>query len=85
MRILICDDDELIVEQLQEYLRCFFKQEHLKCPDIAVYYNGESLLEDKGEKDILFLDVEMPGMNGIYVGNELVALQDQDNLYIVTS
>lgn len=52
MRILICDDDKLIVEQLQKFLRCFFKQEHLKCPDIAVFYNGESLLEDKGEKDI---------------------------------
>lgn len=85
MRILICDDDELIVEQIQAFLRCFFKQEHLKCPDIAVFYNGESLLEDKGEKDILFLDVEMPGMNGIYVGNELKKVNDDIIIFIVTS
>lgn len=85
MRILICDDDELIVEQLQEFLRCFFKQENLKCPDIAVFYNGESLLEDKGEKDILFLDVEMPGMNGIYVGNELKKANSNIIIFIVTS
>ena len=85
MRILICDDDELIVEQLQKYLKYFFKQEHLKCPDIAVFYNGESLLEDKGEKDILFLDVEMAGMNGIYVGNELKKANSNIIIFIVTS
>lgn len=85
MRILICDDDELIVEQIQKYLKCFFKQEHLKCPSIAVFYNGESLLEDKGEKDILFLDVEMPGMNGIYVGNELKKANNNIIIFIVTS
>ncbi len=85
MRILICDDDELIVEQLQKFLKYFFKQEHLKCPDISVFYNGESLLEDRGEKDILFLDVEMPGMNGIYVGNELKKANSNIIIFIVTS
>lgn len=43
----------------------------MKCPELVCFSDGESLLADKGEKDILFLDVEMPGMNGIYVGNEL--------------
>lgn len=85
MRILICDDDELIVEQLQKFIKCFFKQEHIACPDIAVFYNGEALLEDTGEKDILFLDVEMPGMNGIYVGNELKKANNNIIIFIVTS
>lgn len=85
MRILICDDDQLIVEQLQKFIQCFFRHEHLKCPDIAVFYNGEALLEDEGEKDILFLDVEMPGMNGIYVGNELKKANNNIIIFIVTS
>ena len=71
MRILICDDDALIVEQLQKYIRNFFEKIGVKCPELVCFSDGESLLADKGEKDILFLDVEMPGMNGIYVGNEL--------------
>ena len=63
MRILICDDDALIVEQLQKYIRNFFEKIGVKCPELVCFSDGESLLADKGEKDILFLDVEMPGMN----------------------
>lgn len=85
MRILICDDDELIIEQLLKLLNCFFQQEHLKCPEIAVFHNGESLLADLGAKDILFLDVEMPGMNGIYVGSELKKADSDLIIFIVTS
>ena len=71
MRILICDDDVLIIEQLQKYIINFFENIGVKCPELVCFSDGESLLSDKGEKDILFLDIEMPGMNGIYVGNEL--------------
>lgn len=85
MRILICDDDDLIITQLQKYLKEFFEQIHLKCPEIAIFPDGESLLSDTGEKDILFLDVEMPGLNGIYVGNELKKYNKDIIIFIVTS
>ena len=71
MRILICDDDTLIIEQLQKYIESYFESNHLKCPELVSFTSGESLLAEKSEKDIVFLDIEMPGMNGIYVGNEL--------------
>ena len=71
MRILICDEDTLIIEQLQKYIESYFESNHLKCPELVSFTSGESLLADKNEKDIVFLDIEMPGMNGIYVGNEL--------------
>ncbi len=70
MRILICDDDTLIIEQLQKYIESYFESNHLKCPELVSFTSGESLLADKNEKDIVFLDIEMPGMNGIFVGNE---------------
>lgn len=85
MRILICDDDCLIIEQLTKYLHDFFERNHLKCPEIASFTNGESLLSDSGKKDILFLDVEMPGMDGIYVGNELKKANKNIIIFIVTS
>lgn len=85
MRILICDDDALIVEQLQKYIRSFFESIGVKCPELTCFSDGESLLADNGEKDILFLDVEMPGMNGIHVGKELKKKNDKMIIFIVTS
>ena len=71
MRILLCDDDILIIEQLQKYIESYFESNHLKCPELVSFTSGEFLLADTEEKDIVFLDIEMPGMNGIYIGNEL--------------
>ena len=85
MRILICDDDALIIEQLQKYIKIFFENIDVKCPELICFSDGESLLADKGEKDILFLDVEMPGMNGIYVGKELKKKNENIIIFIVTS
>ena len=85
MRILICDDDPLMIEQLKKYCKNFFDKIHVKCPELACFYDGASLLADKGDKDILFLDIEMPGMNGIYVGNELKRANSSIIIFIVTS
>ena len=85
MRILICDDDDLIIEQIQKYLKNYFEHNHIKCPETVCYSDGESLLADKGDKDILFLDIEMPGMNGIYIGKELKKANENIIIFIVTS
>ncbi len=85
MRILICDDDALMREQLQNYIKCYFEKTRAKCPEIACFSDGESLLTDNGDKDILFLDIEMPGINGIYVGNELKRSNEHIIIFVVTS
>jgi two-component system LytT family response regulator len=85
MRILICDDDNLIIEQIQKYLKKYFEHNHIKCPETVCYTDGEALLADNGDKDILFLDIEMPGMNGIYVGKELKKKNENTIIFVVTS
>lgn len=85
MRILICDDDVLIRERLQKYINDFFRHNNLKCPELLVFDSGEGLLADKGAKDIVFLDVEMPGVSGIYTGNELKKQNPNVIIFIVTS
>lgn len=79
MRIVICDDNLIITEQLSNYIKEFFDRIGVKCPEISVYDNGESLLQDKREKDIAFLDVEMSGISGIHIGREL----KNENKYII--
>ena len=85
MRILICDDDDLTIKQIRKYCQFFFDKIEVKCPELVCFSDGETLLSDEGEKDILFLDIEMPGMNGIYVGNELKMRNENIIIFIVTS
>lgn len=85
MRILICDDDRTIAEQLSGYIHDFFARNHLKCPAISLFFDGESLLADSGEKDLVFLDVEMPGVDGIYVGQQLKKENPATIIFVVTS
>lgn len=85
MRILICDDDPLMVEQLHNYIQFYFEHHHIKCPEIVSFSCGEDLLADNGEKDLVFLDIEMPGVNGIYVGNELKKQNKNILIFVVTS
>lgn len=85
MRIVICDDDPMIIEQLHKYLNHFFQNKKLSIPEIVTFPDGQSLLEDAGDKDIIFLDVEMPGFSGIYVGKELKRSNPDAIIFIVTS
>ena len=85
MRILICDDYPLIIEQLQKFIESFFKSNHIKCPELVSFTSGESLLADSEEKDLVFLDIEMPGMNGIYIVNELKKANKNVIIFVVTS
>lgn len=85
MRILICDDDHFIIEQMKDLIHTFFSHKKVACPEITAYTDGESLLADSGEKDIVFLDVEMQGVNGIHAGCELKKQNEKTIIFIVTS
>ena len=85
MRIVICDDDSMVTKQLSKYINEFFDRSGIKCPEIVVFDNGETLLQDTREKDIVFLDVEMPGMSGIYIGRELKKEKEHIIIFLVTS
>jgi two-component system LytT family response regulator len=85
MRILICDDDVEITQRLKKILHCFFQKNSLKIPEIVIYNSGDDLLNDSEMKDIVFLDIKMSGVSGIYVGNELKKENKNIIIFIVTS
>lgn len=54
-------------------------------PELVSFSEGDSLLADQGKKDIVFLDIEMPGSNGILVSNELKKVHPNIFIFITTS
>ncbi len=85
MRIVICDDEELYVKQMTDYIVEYFKKHNLKQPEIVGFDSGEALLKDKNDKDIAFLDVEMQGLSGIYTGREIMSQNKNALIFIITS
>lgn len=85
MRITICDDDKLITFQLTEYLNEFFQNSGIEMPEVITYNCAEDLLADPARMDLVFLDIEMPGLNGIYAGNHLYNRNPETHIFVITS
>lgn len=78
MRIAICDDEKQICEFLKEKIRRYYFSNDINF-SIQTFENGEKLLEsDLNLIDVLFLDVEMPGRNGMKVAK---AIRDKIWIY----
>ena len=85
MKIVCCDDDINIGNQLKEYLQLYFESITAPFPEFCFFNSGEDLLKYTDEIDIAFLDVEMPGLNGIQLGEELKRRYPNIIIFIVTS
>ena len=85
MKIVCCDDDINIGNQLKEYLQLYFESITAPFPEFCFFNSGEDLLICADEIDIAFLDVEMPGLNGIQLGEELKRRYPNIIIFIVTS
>lgn len=85
MRIVFCDDDSVILEQLQNYVHKFFENIGGIQPEYAVYETGDLLIQQEDRVDIAFLDVEMPGVSGIHIGAKLKEKNPKVKIFIVTA
>ena len=60
LRVAICDDEKQIQDMLEEKVK-----EMLPSAVTETFSSGKELLKSKTEADILFLDIQMPGMDGM--------------------
>ena len=71
LNILVCDDEKGTCEELKEILRKHAYKNKIMY-HIETFYTGASLsnyLMTGHRADILFLDISLPGIDGINIGN----------------
>lgn len=86
VRIIFCDDEERVLQELSALVLEYFEENGLGKPEIALYSSGETLLEQETRRvEIAFLDVEMPGVSGIQIGAQLKGRNPYAKIFIVTS
>lgn len=79
MHIAIVDDERIICEQIKD----FIQRDHRDC-QIDIYLSGRALLEVKKQFDLVFLDIQMEGMNGMDTARAIRELQPDMVLIFVT-
>lgn len=85
VKILFCDDNVQILHQLERYVTDYFRKLGGAMPALASYTSGDMLLQQETVADIAFLDVEMPGVQGIRVGALLKERNPRIKIFIVTA
>ncbi len=86
MKICICDDDSFFVREIRTLLEPF--QTETDGFNISDFSCGEELIETykSGETfDIVFIDIEMNGMNGIEVAERIKELAPETIIIFVSS
>ena len=80
VKIAVCDAEKKIVEQLEKHIRAI-------CPDAVVcsFASAEELFAYKKTVDILFLDIQMQGVNGMEAAKELRRRGQVNVLIFVTA
>ncbi len=85
MNVLIAEDEVQYANTLKQYLERFCTENNLTC-NIEIYNNGADLVEHYVPKwDIVFLDIDMPGMNGISVAKSIRETDTTVGIMFVTN
>ncbi len=83
-RIAICDDEISICSELENVILEFAKNNDYRF-DVEVWHTAESCCADllKFNPDILFLDIELPGDNGVTVGKYIRDMINDNGMTII--
>ena len=70
IRIAICDDEKRLAEELAGRIGRILEEENREY-DIRLYGSGSDLLKDIDSMQAVFLDIDMPQMDGIETGRKI--------------
>ena len=83
IHIAICDDEKHMVDHIKALVSDFFRKKNREI-HLRTFLSGKELLSYNGQIDILFLDVQMKGMDGMETARKLRADQFRGILIFIT-
>ena len=81
----VCDDNKMQCNEIERIVEQYFVTECIGC-EIDVFISGEELIRslNDGERyDVIYLDIEMEELNGVFVGKYIRDELKDDNTQIV--
>ena len=84
IKVLVCDDDRIITEKVQQLLTIVQEQYSFEL-DIKTYNDGRLAMESEEIYDIAIVDIEMPDVDGLALSENLKKRNSDAIVLILTS
>ncbi len=84
MRILICDDEERYINELKVHIEEYLRLHKIKS-EIYATLDPKKIINSELAFDLVFLDIQMPEIDGIALAKELKNRNNKVMLFFVTN
>lgn len=88
VEIAVCDDEQVHIDRIVKYIEVYSEESEINI-NITSYNSGMALLKDIENDDlkydIIFLDVEMPEINGVDMARQIRKITQDVIICFVTS
>lgn len=85
MRVIICDDEKSICTELEQILMTYASDRGVKL-EVDFFLSGDILADHLYKEkipDIIFLDIEIPGIDGVMIGDYIRRVLENDQVFII--
>lgn len=88
MKIAICDDEKYDLEKIEHLLKQELQKHNISVYEIDTYLSSNEFLQNNEkimQYDVIFLDINMPQMNGINVAEKIRNVRDDVLIIFITA